>query len=416
VRVRTFPPLLLALSVVAAVPQEPPANPVVRRWITAAMGHHPGEVDRALLDVAAMPPETFRAVFTDLEKALRQELRGSYLEARNDVRRRGALLHTDLALLLPEQAAAFKWKDALAPFVSAGPVGPGRAPVRGPLDSLVYSVDGQYLASEVESGHWPFASWLLAGVKPDASSDEFGRLWYRAVAATFLYQYRLGNAAYHIGRARKVLPRDPIILFYAGAMHEALASPLVQNVQGRAPSDRYEYMNGQMISKPDTGLPAERDQLQEAERHLREALKHGAPPEAKLRLGRVTGRLGRHADAAPLLQQLVPPEGDARLAYLRELFLGTEYAALARVEEARASLERAAALFPTAQAPLIAMSDVCRRSGNRAAALEALRRVEALPDGPGRTDPWWDYYRSYAADAERQLAALRAWIDLKGAR
>jgi len=80
-----------------------------------------------------------------------------------------------------------------------------------------------------------------------------------------------------------------------------------------------------------------------------------------------------------LLSKGMEPAGDLRLAYFRELFLGTEYKALGRLEEARASFERAAAVCPAAQAPLIALSDVLWRSGRRDAAVEVLRRVEALP-------------------------------------
>jgi tetratricopeptide (TPR) repeat protein len=380
----------------------------------AVMAHRPGEVDQPLLDMAEKTPEIARILVGDLEKALRQEFRGSYLEARNDVRRRAALLHTDIALLLPRQAAAFRWKDAVP---TRAPAGSGRAPAPAVLDSLVYMIDGQYVATEVESGHWPFASWLLSGIKPEPSSDEFVRLWYRAVAATFLNAYLFGNNAFHLMRAREVLPRDPVLLFYAAAMQEALASPRVQNVQGTQPSYGYKEMNGRMISADARSLPSERDLLQLAARYLREALRWGAPPEAALRLGRVTGRLGRHDEAVTILEHLAPPASEVRLAYFRELFLGTEYAVLGRVDEARASFERAAALCPTAQAPLIALSDVCRRAGDRAAVLEALHRLEALPpEGSGRTDPWWDYYRSYAADAEQQLAAVRAWFGPKGER
>jgi hypothetical protein len=405
---------LLAVSALAAPVQDGPANPVVHRWIEAARTHRPGEVDRALLDVAEMPAATLRAVFRELEKALRQELQGSP-EGRNEVRQRGALLHSDLALLLPERAATLQFKDIDVTLGRAAQDGVGRAPVRAPLDGLVYSVDGEYAASRTESGHWPFASWLLAGVKPDPASDEFVRLWYRAVAAGFLDRHLFGNAAFHMRRARTVLPRDPVLLFYGGAMHEALASPRVQNVQhGTRPGGVENIVMGQMVSKPDTGLPSERDELQQAERGLREALKYDAPVEAKVRLGRVTGRLGRHAEAASLLEQVTPPAGDVRLRYFRELFLGTELAAVGRTGDARRAFERAATLCPGAQSPLVALGDVGRRSGDRAAALAALRRIEALPaDEPERVDPWWDYYRSYAADAGRQLAAVRRWFDVK---
>jgi tetratricopeptide (TPR) repeat protein len=243
-------------------------------------------------------------------------------------------------------------------------------------------------------------------VTPHPSSDEFVRLWYRAVAATFLGEYRLGNGSLHLDRAREVLPRDPLLLFYAGAMHEAAASSRFQSVPATAPSMATEL-----------NLPPRDDELRMAERLLREAVKQGAPPEAQLRLGRIVGRLGKHAEAKDLIERTVVPGDDARLAYFRDLFLGTEEGALGRIEEARVCLERAARRFPTAQAPLIAMSDVFRRFGDRTAALDALRRLHALPpDTSARTDPWRDYHRSYAADAEDQLATVRAWVDTQGAR
>jgi len=203
-----------------------------------------------------------------------------------------------------------------------------------------------------------------------------------------------------------VLPLDPILLFYAGAMHEALGSPRFQNVPATAP-----------VPPSDVPLPSEDRQLHEAARFFREAVREGAPPEARLRLGRVLGRLGKHAEAVTVLEQTVVPTGDVRLAYFQALFLGTEQGVLGQVEPARASLERAATLRPTAQAPLIALSDMLRRSGDRAAALDAIRRIQALPANPAaRDDPWWDYYRSYAADAEAQLAAVRAWVSATGVR
>jgi hypothetical protein len=97
---------------------------------------------------------------------------------------------------------------------------------------------------------------------------------------------------------------------------------------------------------------------------------------------------------------------------LRSLFLGTELGATGKVDLARESFEHAVALFPTAQAPLIAMSDLYRHRGDRASALEAVHRLEALPpDTAKRTDPWWEYFHSYAADADDQLRAVRAWVD-----
>ena len=397
-RMRRFLLPLLALSLVAAAPRDEDPAKIVRRWVAAVLAHQPGAVDQALMEIAAAPVGDFAVVVRELRATLEHDFRAP--ELRNNVRRRGALLHTDIALLLPETAAAF---SGTVPFL---PVGPRERRGRTP-GTIVQFKDGKYVESNIESGHWPFASWLLGGVTPHPSFDEFVGLWYRAVAATFQHEYQLGSGSYHLARAREVLPRDPIILFYAGAMYEALASPRFQNVAATAPE----------TFRAAATVGTEDKQLRAAQRFLRDGVERGAPLEAQLRLGRVTGRLGNHADAVALLLQTVPPAGDAQFAYFRELLLGTEQGALGQIGAARASFERAATLFPMAQTPLIAMSDVLRRSGDRARALDVLRRLEALPpDATKRTDPWWDYHRSYVTDAEDQLAAVRAWVDLKGAR
>ena len=409
--VRTLFLPALALTLLAAGTQDAPPVPIVRRWISAVMEHRPGVVDRPLLDMAAVPAETFKSVANDLEKTLRQEFRDP--EARNDVRRCGALLHMDIALLLPEAAAVLKATDVMPPPRSAELDRMGRPVAQPVAASLLYFVDGRYVASDVESGHWPFASQLLAGI-PDASSDEFVRLWYRAVAAAFLRDYRLANASYHMRRATEVLTRDPIMLLYAGALHETLASGRVRALQA-APAPKVQMTMGQMTVGPDADAPTEKNQLQASERYLRDAVKYGATSEAGLRLGRVLGRLGKHTQAVQILVQSVPPPGDSRQAYFRELFLGTEYATLGQAEDARKSFERAQALYPTAQTPLIALSNLERRSGNRDAALDALRRLEGLPaDASHRTDPWWGYYASYAGNASQQLDAVRAWVSSRG--
>jgi tetratricopeptide (TPR) repeat protein len=405
---------LIVLSNPAGAGQSAPPAPIVRRWIDAAIAHRPGEVDKALLDMAAVSPATFTTLAPDLEQALRQEIRDP--EMRNNLRRRGALLHTDLALLQADETAPPGTGAAAAPVTPGRLPGSIRQPARPVPGTLIYSVDGQYVMSFQESPHWPFASWLLAGVRPQPAADEFVRLWYRAVAAMFLSVYRLGNGNYHLQRARAVLPQDPVLHFYRGAVHETLASPRAQSVAASTPRG-YAFSGGRVVlSSPVGNIPSERVKLREAERELRAAVRGGGPLEAALRLGRVTTRLGRPADALTLLEQTVPPPDDSRLTYFRDLFLGTTYGALGRVDDARAALERAVARFPTAQSPLMALGDVLRRSGDRARTLDVLRRIEALPaDAAARDDPWLDYYRSYAADADLQMARVRAWVDRKAA-
>lgn len=70
--------------------------------------------------------------------------------------------------------------------------------------------------------------------------------------------------------------------------------------------------------------------------------------------------------------------------------------------------ERCAAVFPSAHAPLLGLSELARRTGDRAAALLALERVAALADGSNvAIDPWWIYLRSYARNADQLLDEVR---------
>jgi tetratricopeptide (TPR) repeat protein len=385
---------------------------MVRAWVDAALHHRPGEIDRAAKDIAAAPLEMFRAVVGDLQSQLEEDL--SEPGERDDVRRRGALLHTDIALLLPDEAAAFRWSDAPSSGGAWEWEGEGkRALVRRAPPSLVYYVDGHVVARYGETGHWPFASWLLSGLERDAASREFVRDWYRAVAATFLHRQDFGRARHHLARAREVLPRDPVLLFYAGAMHEGqamvtdMARPRGRARAGAAQQTQHRLSDGTLVPPASERNPSMRGELRSAETMYREALKHGASDEVRIRLGRVLGQLGRHREALNVLGTTAPP-ADARLAYFRSLFLGSQYAALGRLKDSRTSFERAATLFPSAQVPLVAISHVSLRSGDRADALAVVDRIAALPqDTSRRVDPWLDYYRSAAADAEAQLRLLR---------
>ena len=153
------------------------------------------------------------------------------------------------------------------------------------------------------------------------------------------------------------------------------------------------------------------DEWRQAEKYFRDSVKRGGPEEAQLRLARVKGQLGNHAEAVAMLRELAPTLVDPRLKYFGYLFLGTEEGALERVDESRQSFERAARMEPTAQSPLLGLAEMYRRTGNLAAAQETLHRLAGLPNDPRlREDPYIDYFRSFAFDANEQLAAVRAMV------
>ena len=392
--VRGFLLLLAVAPLLAPLPQDDDA--IVRSWIQAVRTHEPGVVDAPLLQVADAPPTHFRAV----GRRLRTRLTRDFVEAevRNDIVRRGVVLHTDLALLLPEQAAVFRREggpfdfdvDARPPFVRRGP------------EQVFLSTDGEYQGASLDTAHWWMARQLIRLIRPRPWTDDFARSWYRAVAARFQASRALGSNSYHLSDGLSLFPLDPYLLLYAGAMHEANASPHVQNMMQSRFARQLQ-------------LPSAEDEWRKAEPLLRNAVKEKGPPEASVRLGRVFAWLGRHADAAAALREVAPRLAEPRLQYLCALFLGSEEAALGRRDAARELFERAATLFPLAQSPLIALADLAWSAGRRGAALEALERLQRLPRDPlEREDPWRGYHGGDEAEAERQLAAVRALVAGKG--
>ena len=107
-------------------------------------------------------------------------------------------------------------------------------------------------------------------------------------------------------------------------------------------------------------------------------------------------------------QALVRLETDPELLYDGELFLGAAEEQLRHDEASRAAFERAAALYPTAQSPLLSLSELAHRRGDRATALRHIARVFALPaTEPERFDPWWRYHFAQVRNVDRLLEEVR---------
>jgi hypothetical protein len=50
-------------------------------------------------------------------------------------------------------------------------------------------------------------------------------------------------------------------------------------------------------------------------------------------------------------------------------------------------------MYPNAQSPHLALSQIARRAGDRRAAQHELQVISALPsDERAREDPWWSYF------------------------
>jgi tetratricopeptide (TPR) repeat protein len=129
--------------------------------------------------------------------------------------------------------------------------------------------------------------------------------------------------------------------------------------------------------------------------------------EATLRWGRINAQLGDRDAARRALDQVAASSAPPHLRYLAQLFLGDLAERERQPHRAREAYESALALFPTAQAPMLALSLLCDSAGEPACARRWLSRSLAAA-GSGRLDPWWVYQRGQAWLGDQRLAAFRA--------
>jgi hypothetical protein len=95
------------------------------------------------------------------------------------------------------------------------------------------------------------------------------------------------------------------------------------------------------------------------------------------------------------------------------LFLGVEEQALGRADQARESFERAAALYPRAQSPYLALSQLARRRGDLTGGRHAIEQVFARAGRERfREDPWVTYFAGATMDTEVLLSDIRAVLFL----
>lgn len=369
-----------------------------REWTDAVDQHVPGTADPPAVEISQWPG-------ADLDLLLRWVLH--LFEARPAIRidqhlppvprvvdlaRRGTLLHADVALRVSESSRS-------ATSLRSSPT----------RHYVVNVFDGQDLGGSRAVVHLEVGRALLSFLSYRRLDDvEFVSLWYRATSSALLHARRLGYAAPHVTAGLEALPDDVRLLFYDGVMHEVLATPRVQRAL-----DATKMPLGFRPS-----VDSSRKELDRAEKLLARALKlNSADAEVHLHHGRILAQLDRHAEAAAELAGVDGAFQDTDLAYYAALFHGEEEAALGRRDAARAAFERAAGLCPNAQSPLLALSRLARRYGDRPAAVEALARLFALPTVRSRRlDPWWLYSESHVRDADALLTSLYAKSGSRDAR
>src|SRR6185503_7111067 len=229
------------------------------------------------------------------------------------------------------------------------------------------------------------ARFLLDQIRPDPrdfrpkpGADDWVRRWYRTLIAYQLAQMHFN--VMNVERGLELFPEDPEILFLEGVLHETLASPAIQ-----------EPMRQSEEIRRSAGVRSAGGELALAEDLLRRTVKVDPPfAEGRLHLGRVLGERDQHKAALPELTQALSKIQDQTLQYYGQMFLGRSAAETGDAARARAAFERAAALRPAAQSPLLALSQLAYSRGDSGEAAALFARFAELPALDG-DDPWWIY-------------------------
>ena len=329
----------------SAIDRTPDRVDRLRQWLDAVEQHEPGAADDALLRVASWDRMTLWRVWIDVgtvvslirdPKALvfyapiePEPFSGVYARAGssfteiaghsygwNDVKRLQAIakdvvdrggenrmlisaasLHADIVMLEAGQS--------LAPD-------PSRRPRSSQV--MVFLADGQQTGIDDAGVHWEMGRRLLDKVRPknarrlgpDPGADETVRLWYLASSAYMQAVEQLDG--WHFERAVQLFPRDPETLFLAACAREMFSGPQIQNVLASTTLSRDLF----------NLIGDEGDELGKAERLFRQSLElDPKQTEARIRLGRVLGRRGRHQDAIVELRRATMETKNRLLQYLR---------------------------------------------------------------------------------------------------
>jgi len=343
--------------------QSVPAGNRFEQWLAIVDAHKAGDPGMGVVEVSTWTGAELEAVVAEAKRHARVLAKTDVARA-NQTLLRGAALHADIGRLIPEDTAR-----------------------KSPTQKEAYAVrDGRWLGIRYISMHWQLGRSLLDGMMPDPALEPGVRAWYHELATDLLRMRQFAAAADHFARARQMYPTDPDILFASGVLHERFGSTALQAAA--------ESINESNRAAP--SVSSARAELARAERFFRDSLAYRPDRiEARVRHGRVLDDLDRHEEAAVELRRAIAEGAGGDLLYLAQLFLGRAEEALGNREASRAAFERASALYPNAQSPRLALSQIARRIGDRAAAQRELQFISKLPDDERRReDPWWLYYES----------------------
>jgi tetratricopeptide (TPR) repeat protein len=322
-------------------------------------------------------------------------------ESRRTLLKQLALFHADIAMLHREATEY-------------------RLPALSPLPPAV--ADGARAGVAARIVHWDLGRRILDLLEPRAFDRDILD-WYRASAAWLQQWEDYSELEIHLARAREIFPDDAVFCLYLGTMHEALAEPRIQRAietaavatQTKASAGSAQSLVDRLDSTdmPGPARPYRVDtpsvERRRAESWFRQALQRDARlHEARIRLGRVLSLRGRPIDGAGELERVLAVPPSELLEYYARLFLGQSLKVQGRLEAAQREFARAAELFPGAQSPRLALSEIARESGDLGRALELLTVLNRRPQAIA-LDPWHTYHHMHEPSADALVRRLRAW-------
>lgn len=408
--------LLITAQPVSALAQPAAVKPGAWRhfdvWLDAIAGHDPGANDAALASAAALSSRELESVLPYMVFALRGayaklDRRAEFDETFNRYGTRGhqpkdaGELQARVSRLLAPPGVDRFLKRAAMLHTDLGIVHrDSHVTQTAGLSHLVE--DGRAVGDAGRPWHWMMARAFLHLV-PRAAEDPDVRLWYQAVGTHLWSSRTFTEAMPHLRRAAEIFPGDAEIQFLLGVCHEALAAPHIQS----AVASRLAMMSSEEAARYQPGVQAADRENEDAREAFQKAVRADAShAEARVRLGRAWLLHGEYAQAVDELNAALEQTGNPVLRYLTHLFLGRAYERRGRGDLASAAYEAASVLFPLAQSPRLAISQLALQAGER----DATRGIVAflsLPAAREADDPWWSYHWERERDHRVWIARLR---------
>jgi tetratricopeptide (TPR) repeat protein len=387
----------LAVAVLAALSVGARAQDLDRHirlaWVDAVNSHVPGQHDEAVDLVAPWSWTVLESLYRSVSDRDRV---GKFR-----LIRRALVLHTDIAIL-SRTAEGYRLPSENR--------------------NLTIVDDGRGVGQMSATSHWEFARSLLTRVPEDEDEDDrlhVGRVFYRASAAMLQFWGEYPELTLHLDDARRFLGEDAVLLLYEGTQHQAYAGPRVQRFLDerrraealRSPKGPIPGVVGgsstRAPSVPARELPSAARSRREAARLFRRAISlDPSLDEARVRLAHVLFDDDRPDEARVELDKVSGEAHAPFLGYYKALIEGRVERALGRLDRARIAFERAASIYPNAQAPVYSSSELALAQGDRRGALAQLLR-DPQPTRIEADEPWWWLDRVHAPPADVLIEDMR---------